>query len=186
MNSSQEPERDTPNLNTIGDGSSERPATSSLFNRLPQKVTSRKKRKCKRERKTQPDSHSPPALQADPNITTLDRLPPKSRNKRRCHFGPQKKRGRSKERREQGKQSRSPPVRPPQRRWDASSNWLLEDIYSEELEEPPILSARTTLAPPTYKQRTPFDHYKAGPAPAPYEDPYRFIHRKLGISALTF
>jgi hypothetical protein len=46
--------------------------------------------------------------------------------------------------------------------------------------------ARTTLAPPTYIKRSPSDHYKAGPTPAPTEDPYRFIQRKLGISAKTF
>ena len=72
---------------------------------------------------------------------------------------------------------------------DAASHWLPEDPYADvspELEELSIFPARPTLAPPAFIRKTPFDHYKAGPTPAPSEDPYRFIHRKLGISAQTF
>jgi hypothetical protein len=66
---------------------------------------------------------------------------------------------------------------------------LPDEVFSDASPEPEVLSqfpARTTLAPPALSNMTPFDHYKAGPAPAPRDDPYIHIHRKLGISAETF
>jgi len=66
-------------------------------------------------------------------------------------------------------------------------HWLPEEAHvPPETEELSRFPARITLAPPAPTQRTPFDHYKAGPSPAPRDDPYRFIHRKLGISTQTF
>ena len=118
----------------------------------------------------------------------VQRLPPTSRPKKRCHFGPKAKRGRSRDRSVlHKKRIRSPPPNPT-RRWDVASPWLLNDVHfaPQEWEEISQFPARTTLEPPASIQRTPFDHYEAGPAPAPGENPYRFIQRKLGISAQAF
>ena len=159
------------------------------------KATSRNKRKCKRGRKVQPDHKRadlppPQTQQVETLVAALNRLHPKSRNKRRCWFGPQSRRGRSRERQDHQKvRARSSPIRPVHRRWDAASHWLPDDPYADVPPEPEELSnfpARPTLVPPAFIRRTPFDHYKAGPSPAPSEDPYKFIHRKLGVSAQTF
>ena len=40
--------------------------------------------------------------------------------------------------------------------------------------------------PNTRVRGTPFDHYKADPQPKPQENPYRFVHKKLGLSEEEF
>jgi hypothetical protein len=162
------------NCNTERNGTTVRLAANSQNNEPLRKATSRNKRKCKRGKKTQPehaktDSPSSPALRGEFVNIALERLHPTSRSKRRCYFGPQTQRGRSRSQPEQHEeQARSPPTRPPHRRWDVTSHWLPEEAHvPPETEELSRFPARITLAPPTPTQRTPFDHYKAGPHPPP-------------------
>jgi hypothetical protein len=170
-------------------GNPEKLTTIPLVQEPLRKATSCNKKKCKRRKGAQvrPDS---PALQPQRvklTNTELECPPPTSRSKRCCHFGPQRQRGRSRSRPEQlEERDRAPSTKPSRRRWDVSSPWLPDEAHSDLSSEPEEMSkfpARTTLAPPALSNRTPFDHYKAGPAPAPRDDPYRYIHRKLGISA---
>jgi hypothetical protein len=60
--------------------------------------------------------------------------------------------------------------------------WDLKERSANEY----ATTSRTTLSLPQWTQRTPFDKYKGITSPQPLTNPYRFIHRKLGITAAEF
>jgi len=104
--------------------------------------------------------------------------PPKSRTKTKCRFGPRPRQER-------------PPNRPTSHRffrsWDTSSNQLPVDEDQNHLEIPcPHLPARVTLEHAALLSRTPFDHYKAQASPAPRDNPFIFLQRRLGILEAEF
>ena len=110
---------------------------------------------------------------------------PKSRHKVCCRFGP----ARPREARPLF-QLQTQNKQPHTTSWDASSLQLPEDLCPE-LEEEDRSSysfpARCTLMHSVSPKRTPFDHYLKKPAqPAPALNPYRFAHRKLGMSEAAF
>ena len=73
------------------------------------------------------------------------------------------------------------------KRWQASSAFLPPEDEQDPSELTPLsLPARVTLMNPVPPHRTPFDHYKAGPQPAPKPNPYRFIQKRLGLSEEAF
>ena len=135
--------------------------------------TSRPKKKCYRL-KHQP-THDPMddlPIERDLEATTsgqcsraVKRLPQggqhHSRPKRRCLFGP-------------GRQGQEASLRPPGRAKPGTTNCAPTSMF------------RTTLTHPYWNQRMPFDKYKGIPPPPPQPNPYRFIHRKLGISEAEF
>ena len=145
-------------------------------------VTSRPKKKCRRTNKIyqrEGELHTtttrrPTEIANGKEGVTEDRERTHSRPKRRCLFGPGKRteRGRSTEG-GQGQTTAHTPF-PPNR------------YFLEEPQETVIGPDRPTLTMPMTRRRNPFSRYKDPATTPPGPDPYRFIHRKLGITAAEF
>jgi hypothetical protein len=112
---------------------------------------------------------SPPTLRVEtpPPINK-----PTSRTKRKCRFGPRS----SKSCTDQGEEIVGSGDIPFIDRSSPSTS------YSFQIPQPDI----PTLMPPGPSWRTPFDHYKHSAENAPQPDPYRFVHKRLGLTAAEF
>ena len=149
------------------------------------KVTSRNKRKCERI-KAKPVLSSPPK-QRDVNATNTQRLPPKSRSKRRCKFGPRACRGHARVCSEpQPSKVGTPPSK--HRGWDASAYWLPKDLDADPSQVPddsPRLASCNILTPPASSTRTPFGHYKVGHALGKVAQDVDELLEEIGKEKLT-
>lgn len=141
-----------------------------------------------------PTTHLPPSAQVDGT-----RLPgnygarPTSRPKVRCGFGP---RARCEEDDTIGPPSGtfSSPVRVPHSPPSSSGRRDIPSLNrrtdSEGQPRPPITTHlpadRVTFTLPHRPLPSPFERYKATAATTPEPDPYRFIHRRLGLTAAEF
>lgn len=118
----------------------------------------------------------------------------KSRPKVKCYFGPQARRGRRRRRCPPSPRRDLPPSPPPVRTRPPTQGH--QEVDPSPLPSrspvrdgdplPQILPDRPTLMNPVRARRSPFGRYMNNPNSEPEANPYRFLQRRLGITAEQF
>ena len=119
---------------------------------------------------------------------------PKSRPKTKCKFGPKK--GRTIVFTSSSLATETPALSPPELEVTSHDpppthppEGASTSTAGADQTSPPRLYVppdRVTLQPPAFHKSSPFERYEATAAPAPTEDPYRFVLARLGIDKAEF